>query len=51
MVIGSYEVRQLNELTKTLERMTRIPVVTHDEWTEENGRNNLLRINGAGAPR
>jgi len=26
-------------------------VVTHDEWTEENGRNNLLRIGGAGAPR
>ena len=31
--------------------MEEIPVVTHDEWTEENGRNNLLRINGAGAPR
>jgi len=26
-------------------------VVTHDEWTDDNGRNNLLRINGAGAPR
>jgi len=32
-------------------RMEEIPVVTHDEWTEDNGRNNLLRINGAGAPR
>jgi len=31
--------------------MENLPVVTHDEWTEENGRNNLLRINGAGAPR
>jgi hypothetical protein len=28
-----------------------IPIVTHSEWTEKNGRNNLLRINGAGAPR
>jgi hypothetical protein len=28
-----------------------IPVITHSEWTEKNGRNNLLRINGAGAPR
>jgi glycosyltransferase involved in cell wall biosynthesis len=51
MVIGSYEVWQLNEDTNELERMEDIPVVTHDEWTEENGRNNLLRINGAGAPR
>jgi hypothetical protein len=51
MVIGSYEVWKLNETTHSLERMEDIPVVTHDEWTEENGRNNLLRINGAGAPR
>jgi hypothetical protein len=34
-----------------LSRVENIPVVTHNEWTEENGRNNLLRINGAGAPR
>jgi glycosyltransferase involved in cell wall biosynthesis len=51
MVIGSYEVWRLNEDTNKLERMDEIPVVMHDEWTEENGRNNLLRINGAGAPR
>jgi glycosyltransferase involved in cell wall biosynthesis len=51
MVIGSYEVWKKDETTGELSRMDDIPVVTHDEWTEENGRNNLLRINGAGAPR
>ena len=50
MVIGSYEVWQLAE-DGTYSRMEELPVVTHDEWTEDNGRNNLLRINGAGAPR
>ena len=50
MVVGSYEVWTLSnsgELTRNAE----IPVVTHAEWTDDNGRNNLLRINGAGAPR
>lgn len=51
MVIGSYEVWKKDELTGEITRMEEIPVVTHNEWTEENGRNNLLRINGAGAPR
>jgi len=51
MVIGSYEVWKKNETIGEITRMEEIPVVTHDEWTEENGRNNLLRINGAGAPR
>ena len=51
MVIGSYEVYEKDEKTGEISRMESIPVVTHDEWTEENGRNNLLRINGAGAPR
>ncbi|MCF7807149.1 MAG: glycosyltransferase family 2 protein [Candidatus Marinimicrobia bacterium] len=51
MVIGSYEVYEKDEKTGEIHRMESIPVVTHDEWTEENGRNNLLRINGAGAPR
>ena len=51
IVIGSYEVWQLNDNTGVIERVDSIPVVTHDEWTENNGRNNLLRINGAGAPR
>jgi hypothetical protein len=51
IVIGSYEVWEMNDKNKKLSRVESIPVVTHDEWTEENGRNNLLRINGAGAPR
>ena len=50
MVIGSYEVWEKKDSGEII-RMESIPVVTHDEWTEENGRNNLLRINGAGAPR
>ncbi|HMA62639.1 MAG TPA: glycosyltransferase [bacterium] len=50
MVIGSYEVWELQS-SGEYNRMEDIPVVTHDEWTQENGRNNLLRINGAGAPR
>ncbi|WP_340114041.1 glycosyltransferase family 2 protein [Maribellus mangrovi] len=50
MVIGSYEVWE-KDADGSINRMEEIPVVTHDEWTEENGRNNLLRINGAGAPR
>jgi glycosyltransferase involved in cell wall biosynthesis len=51
MVIGSYDVWNLDETTGELARNEAIPVVTHDEWTADNGRNNLLRINGAGAPR
>lgn len=51
MVIGSYEVWEKDAETSEITRMDSIPVVTHAEWTEENGRNNLLRINGAGAPR
>lgn len=51
MVIGSYEVWEKDANSGELSRMESIPVVTHAEWTEENGRNNLLRINGAGAPR
>ncbi|MFQ6606807.1 MAG: glycosyltransferase [Fidelibacterota bacterium] len=50
MVIGSYEVWE-KKSSGDIVRMEAIPVVTHDEWTEDNGRNNLLRINGAGAPR
>lgn len=53
MVIGSYQVYE----KKADGRIEPVLVngnpfiVTHDEWTEENGRNNLLRIGGAGAPR
>jgi glycosyltransferase involved in cell wall biosynthesis len=50
MVIGSYEIREMKD-DGTITAMEDLSVVTHEEWTEENGRNNLLRINGAGAPR
>ncbi|MEE8341470.1 MAG: glycosyltransferase [Candidatus Neomarinimicrobiota bacterium] len=50
MVVGSYEVWSKLDTGETI-RDENIPVVTHPEWTDENGRNNLLRINGAGAPR
>lgn len=45
MVIGSYKLIdfKLNEIPPG--------VIDHKEWTEENGRNNALRINGFGAPR
>ncbi|OQY04468.1 MAG: glycosyl transferase family 2 [Bacteroidetes bacterium 4572_117] len=50
MVIGSYEVWEKDD-KGNYSRMEELPVVKHEEWTEENGRNNLLRIGGAGAPR
>ena len=45
MVIGSYRMCdfELNTLPPGL--------IDHREWTEENGPNNALRINGLGAPR
>ena len=45
MVIGSYRMCDfdLNTLPPGL--------IAHKEWTEENGPNNALRINGLGAPR
>jgi len=45
MVIGAYTL--VNEHLKT------IPpgLIDHREWTDDNGRNNALRINGLGAPR
>ena len=45
MVIGSYRMVdfQLNTLPPGL--------IDHREWTDANGRNNALRINGLGAPR
>ena len=51
MVVGSYEVSVLDEKTGKVTRDENVPVVTHAEWTADNGRNNLLRIGGAGAPR
>jgi len=50
MVIGSYEVWE-KKIDGEFVRMKEVPVVTHAEWTDANGRNNLLHINGAGAPR
>jgi hypothetical protein len=45
MVVGSYRVVNFS--------LQEIPpgLVEHREWTEENGRNNLLRVQGIGAPR
>lgn len=44
-VVGSYKLTDFN--------LKEIPpgVITHAEWTDENGMNNALRINGFGAPR
>ena len=45
MVIGSYRMCdfELNTLPPGL--------IDHKEWTDENGPNNALRVNGLGAPR
>lgn len=45
MVVGTYMMTDFN--------LEPIPpgVIDHKEWTEANGRNNALRINGLGAPR
>jgi len=45
MVVGAYRTADL------LQREIPPGVVDHREWTRENGRNNLLRVNGLGAPR
>lgn len=45
MVVGTYQMTDFD--------MNPIPpgIIDHREWTEDNGRNNALRINGLGAPR
>lgn len=45
MLVGSYKICDFN--------LNTLPpgVIDHREWSEENGRNNALRINGLGAPR
>lgn len=45
MLVGTYRICdfELNTLPPG--------VIDHREWSEENGRNNALRINGLGAPR
>lgn len=45
MVIGTYQ------LTNMAGEVLPPGIIDHREWTEENGRNNALRINGLGAPR
>lgn len=45
MVVGTYRMTDFD--------MNPIPpgIIDHREWTEDNGRNNALRVNGLGAPR
>ncbi len=45
MVIGAYRMCDFN--------LNTLPpgIIDHKEWTDDNGRNNALRINGLGAPR
>lgn len=45
MVIGTYKMTDfaMNEIAPG--------IIDHKEWTDDNGRNNALRINGLGAPR
>lgn len=45
MVIGTYQMTDIDG------NILPPGVIDHREWTEENGRNNALRINGLGAPR
>ena len=45
MVIGTYQLTNMNG------EILPPGVIDHREWTDENGRNNALRINGLGAPR
>ena len=45
MVIGTYQ------LTNMAGEVLPPGVIDHREWTDDNGRNNALRINGLGAPR
>ena len=45
MLVGSYKLTNFD--------LDEIPpgLIDHKEWTAENGHNNLLRVNGIGAPR
>ena len=45
MVVGTYQMTDF--------QVNPIPpgIIDHKEWTEDNGRNNALRVNGLGAPR
>lgn len=45
MVIGSYQMMNFNN------EPIAPGIIDHSEWTDKNGPNNALRINGLGAPR
>jgi hypothetical protein len=45
MLIGTYQ------LTNMAGEILPPGIIDHREWTDDNGRNNALRINGLGAPR
>lgn len=45
MVVGTYR------MTNFAMEMIPPGIIDHREWTPDNGRNNVLRINGLGAPR
>lgn len=45
MVIGTYRMTDFNLNT------IQPGIIDHREWTDENGHNNALRVNGLGAPR
>jgi len=45
MVVGSYL------MTDFVMNLIPPGIIDHKEWTDDNGRNNLLRVNGIGAPR
>ncbi len=45
MLVGTYQLTDFDLNVKSP------GIVDHNEWTDENGRNNILRINGIGAPR
>ncbi len=45
MVVGAYTLTDINK------NVIAPGLIAHNEWTDGNGRNNALRINGFGAPR
>ena len=45
MVVGAYTLTDINK------NVISPGLISHNEWTDGNGRNNALRINGFGAPR
>ncbi|MCQ2202270.1 MAG: glycosyltransferase [Bacteroidales bacterium] len=50
MVIGGYQLADFNGHPLFTDNLDRNKIL-HNEWTDDNGFNNALRINGLGAPR